>query len=155
MTVLTISSPPDFVYHARKSITFTGGSGLGLKNTKTTFFNITGHIWIHLITGIVEDTLTESAPTAQISCGIVDATASFMAAENVGNLATGKIWGSGAPGNQRALATTQKDMTIGPGGASVGDIVTFVTNVQNVTGGTLRLELYWSPLADGAIATPA
>ena len=131
---------------ATKTITFTGASTLGLVNTNTTFFTVTGEVVVRYIVPFCTTSLTESGGAASISLGVTSSTALFIASSLVADIDANEFWVSTTPtANGIALPATVKEIVI------TDNILT--AHINNTTsGGVLRIDVYWRPLsADGNV----
>lgn len=127
---------------ATKAITFTGASTLGLVNTNTTFFTVTGEVEIYRIVPFCTTSLTESGGAASISLGVTSSTALFIASSLVADIDANEFWVSTTPtANGIALPAAVKEVVI------TDNILT--AHINNTTsGGVLRIDTYWRPLSD-------
>lgn len=137
---------------ARKTITFTGGAGLGAVGANT-FFSVTGEVLIALIVPKCETSLTEGGATATISLGVTSSVTLICAAMNAVDLDGGEFWDANAGTSQGVangvlLDAAQKDLAI------TDDIIVTV-GAQTVNGGVLRIELFWMPLSTNGLLVPA
>jgi len=136
---------------SHKSLTFTGAAGLGAVGN-VPLFTVTGEVVVLAIVPYTTDSLTvggQDDPT--LALGVTNATALFIAATLATNLLTGEFWteptGGGVANSGIAIPAALKDIAI------TSNIVGTVVD-HNITGGTLRFDVYWRPLSAGASVTP-
>jgi len=137
-------------YLCRKSLTFTGAAGLGAVGN-VPLFTVTGEVEILRIMPYTVDTLTQAAAGSTLALGVTNATALFLAATPVVNLATGEFWteatGAGVANSGIAFPAALKDIAI------TSNIVGTVA-VNNCNGGTLRFDIWWRPLSSDGKVVP-
>lgn len=137
----------DFVRHIRKSITYTGATGLGEAATSTTIFTVTGEILVVRLVPFCTTNLGESGATATIALGVTSSTALFIAATNSVDIDANEFWVSTTPtANGIALPAAMKDIVI-------TDNILTTHAVTNTNAGVLRFELFWTALSVDASVT--
>ena len=131
------------------STLFDGTANLGQAGTNTTWFTVTGEVLILAISSFCSVDLTEAAPTATISLGVTGATGLFIAAINAVDIDANEFWVDATPvANGFALPAACKDILI-------TDDILSAAAVQNVTGGTLRVDTWWIPMSPNGLLVPA
>lgn len=122
------------------SRTFDGTAGNGAIGTAT-FFDVTGQVLVEALVVYCTSSLTDAGGTATISLGVVGDTAGFVAATTAINIDTGEFWiDTGPVANMKRLPTAVTDTAISQ------DIVANVAT-EAVTGGTLRITVFWRPIS--------
>lgn len=134
-----------------KTLAFTGEAGLGAVGA-VPLFTVTGEVVILAIVPYVVDSLTAAGvekPT--LSLGVTNALALFIAATPAIVLLTGEFWteatGGGVADTGILIPMALKDTAI------TSDIVGTVAT-HNITGGTLRFDVYWRPLSANGLVAP-
>ena len=128
----------------RKTVTFTGASGLGQSGSNTVWFTQSGGlVVVDEIAGRVTTNL--AGATATITLGIVGSTGLFVAATTATLLVTtAAIWVSTTPTDAGlALPAAVKQIVIN------ANIVSAVA-VADITSGVLEMNVRWHPLTPGA-----
>lgn len=142
---------PGSLRFVSKSITFTGAANLGAVGN-VPLFTVTGEVWVVVLVPITVLTLTEALATATLALGVTNSTALFIAATNAVNLVTGEFWteatGGGTANAGVAIPAALKDIAITSN--IVGTVAT-----QAVNGGTLRFDVYYSPLSSDGLVSAA
>ena len=132
-----------------KSITFTGAANLGAIGN-VPLFTTTGEVAVvYLVPFIV---LTLAGAGATLALGVANSTALFIAATLATNLATGEFWtestGGGTAEAGIALPAALKEIVISSN-------IVGTAAVAAITGGTLRLDVYYLPLSSDGTLVPA
>ena len=111
-----------------------------------TFFTVTGEVLILFNVPFCTVSLTEAAPTATISLGVVGATTIFIGATTAVDIDAEEFWVDTVPDpNAVDLADAVLDKAI-------TDNIIATIAAQNVTAGAIRIDLWWLPLsADGNV----
>lgn len=131
---------------ARKTITFTGAAGLGAIGAAT-LFTITGKVIVDRIIATCTGSLTGA--TATIALGVTSSTSLFIAATTATGITNGAIWASTSPNaNGIALPAALQNIAI-----AQNILATIAT--ANVTGGTLVIDVYFTPITDDGLLTAA
>ncbi len=138
--------PDSLVGPVSKEITFTGASGLGLVGTFATFFTVTGEVEIVSLVPITTLALVASTDTATISLGVPNAVALFIAALQATLLATNENWIDNTGGQPADAGVNLPDALKN---VAIRDDIIVDSLVENVDGGSLRLDLYWRRLSAG------
>ena len=127
-----------------KTITFTGGAGLGAVGN-VPLFTVTGSVWIAGISAACTASLT-SAGAATLALGITGSTPLFVAATGYASITIAGFWTTaGATAVGVAAPAAMKDILIWAN--IVGTVGTAA-----VSGGVIRLDVLWFPLSsDGAV----
>ena len=126
-------------FRASKTVTFTGAANLGQLNTNTTLFTVTGEVQIVAIVPFCTTDL--AGALGQVSLGITGALALFIAATLGTDIDANEFWVDTTPDpNGVALPAALKDIAI------TDNILAAVT-VADLTGGVLRVDVYWRPLS--------
>ena len=139
--------------YVTKSITFVEGAGTGSVGT-VALFTVTGEVEILRFSPTVVLTLTENAVPggATLAVGVTNATGLFIAATTALLLATGEFWteatGGGVANSGIAIPAALKDIEI------TSNII-FTVAVSNLTGGTIRCDIYWRPLSTNGLVVAA
>lgn len=138
-----------------KTITWTGGSGLGLNATTTTWFTLSGGlVVIDEISGRVTTNHAVSNVLASLALGVVGQAAIFIAATVVlnvtGLLTATPIWMSITPTAGGLLKPAITVNTV-----ISGNIITTVGGTGNIDSGVLELNVRWHPLTPGAVLVAA
>ena len=148
-----LNTPPGLWRFNTVSVTFTGASGLGANGSNTTWFTVTGEIYVILLVPYTTLTLTQSGATPTLTLGVTNSTSLFIAATTATTLTTGEFWteatgagtanaGSGIP--SAITAPTLRDVAV------TANILSAVAGGANINGGSLRLDMYWLPLSSDA-----
>ncbi len=128
-----------------KSVTFTGASGLGLHGTGTNLFVVTGLVALAYIGGHPTVNLTG---TGTLSLGITGSLAKFIGTTTATNLVTTTtVWVSTTP-TAGALAFPAAVLNIAVADTTI--IVQSNDGANDVTAGTLDINVIWYPLSPGA-----
>lgn len=135
-------SGPSLVQTVTKTLTFTGGAGLGAIGN-VPLFTTTGAVHIASIYGYV--TVSLGGATATLALGVTGSTALFIGATTAtGMTSTNNIWMSTTPtAAGLALPAAAKDILI------TADIVGTVATAA-ITAGTLTVTVYYLPVSAGA-----
>lgn len=130
----------------RKTLTFTGGAGLGAVGA-VALFTVTGGVAFRL-TAICTTDLTPAVAGATFSVGTAAAVAGILAATLAADIDTGDIWFAAVPATVLdTIANAEIPMVIGNGAAIQGDVA-----VQAISSGVIAFTLLWRPLtANGNI----
>jgi len=139
------TEPP---YIARKTVTFTGASGLGAVGA-VPLFTVTGAIHIENIAGRCTTDLHPAIAGATIALGVTGATTLFIGATTADSLdaATTSLWVSTTPtAGGIAETTSTKEMFIG------ADIIATVAT-QAIDAGVLEVYVVWRPMSLNALVT--
>ncbi len=130
------------LYLASKSITFTGAAGFGAVGN-VPLFTVTGSIISVYILGIVTTTLTGASGT--LALGTTTNTSEFIAATTATTLTTAApIWMSTtATAGSMAMPALIKEQVV------TENIVMTAAVASGVTGGVMRIDMYWLPLGAG------
>lgn len=138
-----------FGFLARKAVTFTGASGLGLAGTNVALFTVTGEVEVVRIVPVCTVDLTEAAPTATLALGVTSSTALFVAATTATAIDAGEFWVTTTPtANGIAIPAACKEIAI-------TDSIVAAPAVQNVNGGVIRFDLWWRPLSSDGLVVAA
>ena len=125
-----------------KTITFTGAADLGAIGN-VPLLNVTGEIEIDVIVGFCTTDLVGA--TATLSLGITNSTAFFIAATLATDLDANDFWIDATPEANGVL------LLVNVGSAITQNIIGTVATAA-ITGGVLRIDIYWRPLSsDGNI----
>jgi hypothetical protein len=129
-----------------KTITFTGGAGLGAVGA-VPIFTTTGEVLIAALVPFCTTLLTEASATATLALGVTGSTSLFIAATNAVDIDANEFWVDTAPdANGVAVPAALKDIAI-------TDNVIGTVAAQAVNGGVLRFDCYYVPLSsDGALS---
>lgn len=136
---------------ARKTITFTGLTGLGLHGTATTCFTVTGGlVLVQFIAGRATTNLTGA--TATLTLGVTGQTTIFIGTTTAtGLVTTAAIWMSATPTAGGLAVPTASQAT-----AVNADVICSSTHASaDVTGGVLEINVLWRPLTPGATLVAA
>jgi len=135
---------------ATKTVTFTGAAGLGLAASNVVYFTVTGEVVVEKVVPFCTVSLTESAINTTLSLGVVGSTALFIAATDaVATIAANLFWVDTAPdANGVAIPAALKEIAI-------TDNIIALPAVANVTGGAIRIDVYWRPLSANGLLVPA
>lgn len=138
-------------YLAHKSLTFTGAAGLGAAGN-VPLFTVTGEVEILRIVPYVVASLTAAgAEDPLLSLGVTNAVALFLANTPILDLDTGEFWteatAGGVANSGIAIPAALKDIAI------TSNIVGTAVN-HDITGGTLRLDVWWRPLSSDGKVVP-
>lgn len=138
-----------------KTITFTGASGLGLKDVAVPVYTVTGRVLLIYGTALVGDTLVSASDLGTISLGTASKPIFLVGASTVaaGAGAINDWWFN--TGFSSGLAYEMV------GGAAQGDFVPVACNeniiitpaTQNITAGSLIFDFWYRPITDGASLT--
>ena len=138
---------------ATKTITFDGTAGKGAIGNAI-WFTVTGSVLIEIIVGFVPAAGLAGA-TATITLGVEGRTNQFIAATTATLLAAGSIWVDATPDTSAiAIPTALQYTAIIAASAGANDIASQVA-VAAVTGGVLRIDIYWRPLSSDGNVVPA
>lgn len=139
---------------ASVSITFTGAAGLGAVGA-VPLFTVTGELIIVYL--VPYSVLTPvSAGGGSIALGVTNSTGLFIGATTATTLATGEFWTEATGGG-----TANAGVGLPAAGTSAPQLkdVAITSNIiatvatADVTGGTLRFDIWWMPLSsDGLVA---
>lgn len=140
----SIIPPPDLtVRTVIKRVTFTGAVSLGAVGA-VPLFTVTEGALIRLIVAQVEETLTDVGDAATLALGVTGSTSLFIAATDTDTLQGALLWVDTAPDNPGvAVPAALKDIAI-------NDSIKATVAGEAVTGGTLQVRVYWSPLTSGS-----
>ena len=138
----------DMVQRAIKTITFTGGAGLGAVGN-VPLFTVTGSVRILSI--LPRCTTDLAGATATLALGVTSNTALFIAATTATDIDAGEIWVDTAPdANGVALPAALKDIAINDDDEIVGTVA-----VAAITGGVLEIVVEYVPASSGASVVAA
>jgi hypothetical protein len=144
---------------ARKTVTFTGASGLGLDNVNVVLFTVTGRVLISAIAAHCTTNLTESGATANMTMGTVTNPSRFYSTITAGVTAldAGEWWVSaGAPvAGSIDLISASAGATDQVGILASENIVILPSGGVNINGGVLDIYCIWEPLSAGATLVAA
>ena len=138
---------------ATKSVTFAEGAGTGSVGS-VALFTVTGEVEILRLVPTSVLTPTENAVPggATLALGVTNATGLFIAATTALLLATGEYWteatGGGTANAGIAIPAALKDI-------AVTSNIIFTVAVSNLTGGTIRCDVYWRPLSTNGLVVAA
>ncbi len=138
---------PSALRRANKTITFTGGAGVGAVGN-VPIYTVTGEILVVALAPYCTINLGEAAPTATLALGVTGATTFFNAATNATDIDAGDLWIDATPAevNAFALPAGFKDIW-------VTDNIVGTVAAQAVNAGAIRFDLWWMPLSiDGMVA---
>ena len=137
---------PGSMVTVHKTITFTGGAGLGAVGTPVSVFLNIGQVLVVAIVPFCTTLLTEAVAGATLALGITGSTALFIAATNAVDIDANEFWLDTTPDPAGiALPAAVKDIVI-----AANVIITPAT--QNTNGGVLEIDLIYIPLSiDGAM----
>lgn len=144
---MSSSYSPGWASIVRKTITFTGATGLGEVGA-VPIFTITGQVCVVSITGICTVNLGEAAPgSATLALGVTNSTSLFIAATAALDIDAGEIWVSSAPeANGIAMPSGLKDILI------ARNIIATVA-VANINAGAITFVVRYLPeSANGKLA---
>ena len=141
--MLQRSGPVDSLERVTKTLAFDGNANLGAVGV-VPLFTTTGEVWIISIVPFCTEDLTEGGATATIVLGVVGDTNLFIGSLNAVDIDANEFWVDTTPvGNGIALPSALMDVVI------TDNIVATVAS-QTVNNGTIRFDVYWRPLSDGA-----
>ena len=142
---MALYSPGNMIT-VHKTLTFTGGAGLGLAGTAVPIFTVTGEVLVVALVPFCTTLLDESGATATVALGVTGSTALFIAATNSVEIDANEFWVDTAPdANGIALPAALKDIVI-------TDNIIVTPAVTNTTSGVIRFDLVYIPLStDGAV----
>lgn len=127
----------------RKTFTFDGTSTKGLVNTSSTFFTVTGEIYIVALVPVCTVDLA-SADLATITLGVTGSTSLFLGATTATAIDADEFWVNTTPvANGVALPAAFKDIVI-------TDNILGAVATGSITAGAIRFELCWRPLSANA-----
>lgn len=127
---------------ASKTVTFTGAAGVGAVGT-VALFTVTGEVLIDRIVPFCSTNL--AGATATLALGVTGSAELFIAATTATDIDAGEFWVDTAPdANGIALPAALKDIVI-------TDSILATVAVADITGGVLRVDVYWRPLAGGSL----
>jgi len=137
---------------ATKTVTFSGAAGLGAVGN-VPLFTVTGEVEILRIVPYVVTSLTEGGQTTPtISLGVTNAAALFIALTPILDMDTGEFWTEATAGNVAnsgvLIPAALKDVAV------TSDINATVVD-DPVTGGVLRVDVYWRNLSSVSSVVPA
>ena len=135
----------DTARRAVKTLTFTGGAGLGLSGSNIPLFTTTGNPLIIAIRPLCTTDLV-SAGAGTLALGVTGNTGLFIGATVATLLDAGEIWTeTTAPSaNGVALPAAMKDIAI----ADNDEIVNTVA-IGDITEGVIEYVVYWLPMSSG------
>ena len=139
--------------YVTKSLTYAEGAGTGSVGS-VALFTVTGEVEVLRLVPTVVLTLTENAVpgAATLALGVTNSTGLFIAATTALLLATGEFWteatGGGTANAGIAIPAALKDIAI------TSNIINTVA-VSNLTGGTIRYDIYWRPLSTNGLIVAA
>lgn len=126
----------------RSTITFTGAAGAGAIGI-VTVFTITGRIWLKHLSVFCTASLTESAPTSDISLGTASVANNLITSATGGVTAidAGLFWAGATP-----LALIQETaLTVD---VLVSENIILTVSGADVTGGVLIIDAWYEPISD-------
>lgn len=138
--------PGPLVRAPTKTITFDGSSGLGLVNTNTTIWTITGRVAMTYL-GCYVDTTVAGGVNASLQMGVTGNTAAMKAVTQITAipLTATYIWDSNGARGYDALNTVSLST---PYALLSADVI-LRTTVATITSGVLVFDCYYLPLTDG------
>ena len=148
-TLISLGAIPQ---RATKTVTFSGAAGLGAVGN-VPLFTVTGEVEILRIVPYVVTSLTEGGQTTPtISLGVTNAAALFIALTPILDMDTGEFWTEATAGNVAnsgvLIPAALKDVAV------TSDINATVVD-DPVTGGVLRVDVYWRNLSSVSSVVPA
>lgn len=137
---------------ARKTITFTGGAGLGAVGI-VTYFSVTGRVLIAMLDPYCSTSLTEAAGTATLALGVTSKATLFSVAVNAVNLDAGEYWDPGGGTPDGVANGVKADGTLLD--VRITDDIIATVGAQAVNGGVLEIECLWLPMSANGLLVPA
>ena len=149
MTIHLSSANLDQLRRNTATKTYTGGASLGQTGTNATIFTVTGEILVAYLVPFCTVNLGESGASSNLSLGVTNSTALFIASTAALDIDAGDLWVDATPTEVGgvALPATLKDVVI------TDNILTAHTGVGNTNAGAIRFDLYWLPLSADAAVT--
>ncbi len=135
-------------YRVTKTAEFTAGAGTGDTGTFA-LFTVTGAVIIRIV-GEVTDTVVEGVGGGTIEVGITAATAALIAQAVATTLDVDEIWHDATPDSDIEDLSVLSDHII-VGGA---DIFATIAG-QDITDGTVKFYLFWTPLSSDGLVVAA
>ena len=130
-----------------KTITFTGASALGEVDVAVPLFTVTGEVLIERIMPLC--TVNLAGATATLALGVTGSTALFIAATTATDIDANKFWVDTAPdANGIALPAALKDIMI-------TDDIIGTPATETITGGAIRIVIFWRPISADGMVVPA
>lgn len=133
---------------ARKTLTFTGGAGLGLSASPIPLFTLTGAVYVERIAGWGVTTPT-SAGGGTLALGVTGSTALFIAATTATTIASGKSWQT-TTANATGLAVPATNKEILIAASIIGTVAT-----ADITAGVIEFVVYYRPASTGSALVAA
>lgn len=138
---------PSQAISVSKTITFTGSSGAGLKNTAVVVFTATGQVLLHALSTYCTTLLGEAAGTATISLGTTNQVTRFIANTNSVDLNQDEWWVTTTP------TTGSIDMPDGLQSVLISENIIINPLTQNTNSGVLVCYAIYEALSsDGKLA---
>lgn len=132
----------------RKTITFTGGAGLGAVGA-VPLFTTTGQVLIERLVPFCTTLLTEGGATATLALGVTGSTSLFIAATNAVEIDANEFWVDTTP-DSFGVAIPGALLQIAITANIIGTVA-----AQAVDSGVLAFTAYWRPLSSGATLVAA
>lgn len=132
-----------------KTITFTGGAGLGLASDIVLVYTITGRVRLHLISAFCTTLLTESGATATISLGTTTTVNGLIAVTNSVDLDANEWWVAASP-----VVSSSSPVNVHTGGVAtitqvdklVHENININCLVTNTTGGVVIFDAWYESI---------
>ncbi len=141
--MLQRSGPVDSLERVTKTVAFDGNANLGAVGV-VPLFTTTGEVWIISIVPFCTEDLTEGGATAKLDLGVTGSITLFIAETTATAIDANEFWVSNAPdANGVALPSALMDVVI-------TDNIIGTAVDQAISNGTIRFDVYWRPLSDGA-----
>lgn len=139
MAVTSGQGPFSSLTLTRKTLTFDGGSGTGEAGA-VPLFTVTGEVLVALLCSYCSvNVASAGAPTLLL--GVTGDTDLFIASTTALDIDAGDFWVSDTPtANGMAVPAALKDIAI-------TDNIIATVGVADITGGTIRFDLYWMALS--------
>ena len=142
---------PSVTTRASKRFTFTGAAGFGALGA-CTIFTVSGGIHVVSIDATVVTTLTVNGGTgtSQLSLGVTNGTADFIALTNSTALtSTDRHWVSATPtADSIPQVAAMKDIVLSQN--IIGTSLATAAGTQIITGGVIDFTVIWYPTTTGA-----
>lgn len=140
--------------HVRKTVTFTGATGLGEAGTVVPVFTTTGRVGVERLTAFCTETLVSTSNLGTISLGVPTTDDAFAEAFTVaaGAAATNEWWDALITDFVAGSATDMME-GISRTGVSLSENIIINPLTQDITDGTLVIDCWYLPITDnGALA---
>ena len=136
--------------HVRKTITFTGASGLGLVDVVVPIFTITGRVLLEDICAYC--TVNLAGATATISLGTAIDVDAFIAVTTATDVDADEWWTGAAPaaGSKSPVNVETGGLVISQGKKLLREDIIVNPLVETVTGGVLIVDAWHRPITDGS-----